>query len=401
MAFTETQNISWFGRMKNSFMGVIVGLLMFAGSFFVLFKNEGCAVRTAKGLEQGRKEVVSSGTDAAAPGNEGKLVHISGQAATDAVLKDPKFGVEEAALRLRRKVEMFQWKEIKETKTKDKIGGGQERVTTYDYRKEWSEDAISSANFKEGGHTNPPMPFRSEQFVASNAMVGAFRLPESLASQIGGEESLPITEEIHGALPEDLKAKFRAEGGGLYMGKESGSPAVGDVRVAFSVVRSPKDVSVLGAQQGNSFAPFATEYDTKIFDLRDGIHTAEAMIQMAERENTIRTWLLRGGGFVMMAIGIGMILGPISAMAMVLPFLGRLAGAGVGFVAFIGAGAFSLVTIAFAWIWYRPMLGIPLLVGGIVLIVWIIKRAMAKGRPPTPAAAAAGGGFYTPPPPPE
>ena len=40
---------------------------------------------------------------------------------------------------------MYQWKQTSESKTKEKIGGGKETTTTYDYKKDWSDRPISSA----------------------------------------------------------------------------------------------------------------------------------------------------------------------------------------------------------------------------------------------------------------
>jgi hypothetical protein len=57
-----------------------------------------------------------------------------------------------------------------------------------------------------------------------------------------------------------------------------------------------------------------------------------------------------------------MVLRPLSVVADVLPFVGNIVSAGAGFIAFLSAGALSSVTIAVAWIAYRPLLGIGILV---------------------------------------
>ena len=45
-------------------------------------------------------------------------------------------------------------------------------------------------------------------------------------------------------------------------------------------------------------------------------------------------------------------------------------GAGIGFFAFVLAAVLSFVTIAIAWIFVRPLLGITLLVLAIGGLVW-------------------------------
>jgi hypothetical protein len=68
---------------------------------------------------------------------------------------------------------------------------------------------------------------------------------------------------------------------------------------------------------------------------------------------------------------------PLSVLADVLPIAGSIVGVGVGIFAFVASLALSLITIAIAWIFYRPMLGIPLLVVGIALLL-LLRR---KGKP--------------------
>lgn len=85
-----------------------------------------------------------------------------------------------------------------------------------------------------------------------------------------------------------------------------------------------------------------------------------------------------------MALGIGMIFKPISTLGDVIPILGSILGMGTGILAFIVALLLSLVTIAIAWIAYRPVLGIILLAvgAGAFGVIWFIGRMKkAKSAP--------------------
>ena len=100
-SFTETSSQSWFSRILESIKGIVVGLGMAVVAFPLLFWNEGRAVQTAQSLEEGAGAVISVPADRVDPGNEGKLVHLSGTSATSAPVRDVEFGVEEAkALKL-------------------------------------------------------------------------------------------------------------------------------------------------------------------------------------------------------------------------------------------------------------------------------------------------------------
>ena len=82
-SFTETTSVSWFGRLRRSVGGVVIGLVLIIGMVVLLFWNEGRAVTTARSLAEGAGAVVSVGADAVEAANEGKLVHVSGTVTTD------------------------------------------------------------------------------------------------------------------------------------------------------------------------------------------------------------------------------------------------------------------------------------------------------------------------------
>jgi hypothetical protein len=118
--------------------------------------------------------------------------------------------------------------------------------------------------------------------------------------------------------------------------------------------------------------------------LSDGILSADQMFQAAKARNAMITWLVRLGGFVVMWIGMMMLVRPLRVVADVLPFAGELVGFASGLIMLLVAGVVSLVTISIAWLVYRPVLGIGLLVlaGG---CVWLILRAKKRAAPRMPA----------------
>ena len=74
-----------------------------------------------------------------------------------------------------------------------------------------------------------------------------------------------------------------------------------------------------------------------------------------------------------------MVVRPLSVLGDVLPGLGTIIGWGTGLVAGVVALVCSLVTIAIAWIVYRPVLGVLLLIaaGAVVYLTWKKKRGKA------------------------
>jgi hypothetical protein len=378
-SFTEVTHESWFGRIGGAIKGILLGLVLFAVAFPLLFWNEGRAVKRYKTLKEGGGAVVAVMSDNVDMANAGQLIHVIGKADTDATLTDAAFGVSANALKLKRVAEMYQWKETSKSTSKKKVGGGKTTTKTYSYSKTWSDDPINSAEFKKPtGHENPgTMPYSSTQQVAKDVALGAFALSPSLVGKINNFETLSI--ESDAPVPEQLKDKAKLHDIGFYIGADPASPKIGDMRINFKIAK-PTQVSVIAQQVENTFEPYSAKTGGKIELLQTGSHTAEDMIQKAQESNKTLTLVLRIVGFVLMFVGLNMIFKLLSVMADVLPILGDIVGAGTAIISFLLAAILSLTTIAIAWIVYRPLLGIGLIIVAVGLAVAIkgkLKSAKA------------------------
>lgn len=371
--FTEVTRKSWFSRLGGAIKGIVIGLILFLIAFPLLFWNEGRAVKRAKSLTEGSNIVVSVPANSINPENKGELIHVTGKADTEATLTDPVFGVSANALKLKRTVEMYQWKESTETKTETKVGGGEEKVTTYSYNKTWSDRHIDSEDFsKPAGHQNPrSIPYETTTQIADEITLGAFTLSPSLASKISNFEPLPI--EPDGPLPDPIQDKGKVHNAGFYIGEDPANPQIGDVRIQFEVSR-PTAVSVIAKQAGSTLKPYETKAGGKVEILQMGTHSADNMFEQAQQSNRVVTWLLRLGGFLLMMIGLSMAFRVFSVIADVVPIFGRIVGAGTWLISFLLAAVLSLATMAIAWIYYRPLLGLLLITVAVVLMITIIIR---------------------------
>ena len=397
MAVTETTTESWGSRLGSSIKGVLIGLALFIAGFPVLFWNEGDSVKTAKAIDEGEGACIAVESNANVDQEmEGKLVHMSGKADTKDVLTDDQFGVSATAIRLERNVEMYQWVEESRSQKKKKLGGSEETVTTYTYKKDWMPTAIDSSGFKEQGHDNPGvMEFESQKMQAANVTFGAFRLNESQIDHIGSAKQY--------AFPTGFVCKVervKVQGGTIYVPNAetrnnalnnrdvASQTRIGDMRVTFRVVY-PHEISLIAKQHGDTFVAYTAKNGKKLSYLQDGVKDAAEMFQTARTNNAIMTWLVRIGGFLMMFIGLSMMFKPLSVLADVLPILGDIVEMGMGLVAGLIAFICSLVTIAIAWLFYRPVLGIILLaVAGFFGWMLIKKRKAAKAAKAAASGAA-------------
>jgi hypothetical protein len=392
--FTSTSSTSWGSNLFGSIKSVFFGFILFVASIPLLFWNEGRAVRTSKGLTEGSGAVVSVPSDSVDAGKEGKLIHTSGAVKTDAPVTDDQLAVQATAVKLIRNVEMYQWKENEKSESRKKIGGGTETVTTWEYKKEWAGGRIDSSKFKHPeDHENPEAsPYETKTFVADKVTVGAFSMSAEQIGQLSNATDLPIDAAAGEQLPAEAKERFKVSGGKFYAGEDPAAPKVGDVRVSFQVV-NPATVSLVGVQTGQSFTPYQTSTGTSILLVEEGNLTAPQMFKKAQDANTFLTWLIRGGGFFLMFIGIFMLFRPIVVFADVLPIFGTMLGAGIGIFAFLGAAILSFLTVAAAWVFYRPLIGITMMVLAAGALYWLVsvgkkkKAVRAAAMVPAPATA--------------
>jgi hypothetical protein len=137
-------------------------------------------------------------------------------------------------------------------------------------------------------------------------------------------------------------------------------------------------VSVIARQTGEGLTPYMTKVGGTIELLEMGLQSSEAMIQEAQASNQRLTWILRLVGLIVLAIACGLILKPLSVLADVIPLLGNIVEFGTSIIAFISALTIWLVTVAVAWVVYRPLFGIGLLVLAGVIVLLVVKKM--KGR---------------------
>lgn len=367
-SFTEVSEQSWLNRGCSSIFGAIFGVVIVILAFPLLFWNEGRAVERYNSLKEGAGAVISVSADRVDPANEGQLVHLTGLATTNETLLDAEFDVSAQALKLQRDVEMYQWKENKDTKKVKKVGGGTRTETTYSYERVWSSSQINSQSFKKpDGHENPSsMLYEEQTYMADKITAGSFTLSRSLVEQINNFERLPI-DASSSKIPAAIADQAKLIDSQIYVGNDPQAPQIGDLRIGFNVVE-PTTLSLVAKQIGQTFEAYKTQAGGTIELLQIGSHRAESMFDTAQTENTIFTWILRLVGFVLMWVGFQTILKPLSVLFDVIPFLGNIVGTGIGIVTFPIAAAFSLITISIAWIFYRPLLAIGLIAISLALI---------------------------------
>lgn len=395
-SFTETTHQGWLSRIGNAFSGMLVGLVLAALSCAGLFWNEGRAVQTARSLTEGAGLVVAIDAGKVEPANEAKLVHATAALMPVGTLADAEFAMRFDGLRLERVVEMYQWREERHTEKRKNVGGSEDTITTYTYSRGWSKDPIDSGRFKQpGGHANPAMPYRGRSLLAEQATFGAFRPGSQVIGRVSAHDVVPVAPAQADVLRARLGRPVQAVDGTLYLGADPQNPVLGDMRISYRGAKGGT-YSIVARQTGTDLTGYQTKAGDQLLLLRVGTQTAAQMFAGAQKENAILTWILRGVGMVVMMIGFSLLLRPLVVLGDVIPMLGTLVSYGTGLVAFMLTLVVAPLTIAIAWFWFRPLVSVAVLGGGLVLAFlvrqWGRSRAAAvsAARPPvTPTATRA------------
>ncbi|XP_009236669.1 transmembrane protein 43 isoform X1 [Pongo abelii] len=345
-------------RLSETWGGMFVGLMAFLLSFYLIFTNEGRALKTATSLAEGLSLVVSPDSiHSVAPENEGRLVHIIGALRTSKLLSDPNYGVHLPAVKLRRHVEMYQWVETEESReyTEDEQV---KKETRYSYNTEWRSEIINSKNFdREIGHKNPSaMAVESFTATAPFVQIGRFFLSSGLIDKVDNFKSLSLSKL------EDPHVDIIRRGDFFYHSENPKYP----------------EVTVIARQRGDQLVPFSTKSGDTLLLLHHGDFSAEEVFHRELRSNSMKTWGLRAAGWMAMFMGLNLMTRILYTLVDWFPVFRDLVNIGLKAFAFCVATSLTLLTVAAGWLFYRPLWA--LLIAGLALVPIIVARTRVPAK---------------------
>ena len=233
-------------------------------------------------------------------------------------------------------------------------------------------------------------PTQQPQQPVAQAIPDSIRalLPDSVKAALDSLQAVndSINKQMANAENKKDLMYIHQAGNVLYFGRVPGSPEVGDVRVTFEKV-VPAKVTVMAVVDGDTFKPFKAKNGKRFQTLVMGQKSGDEIIDAEKEANNMILWFLRILGVVMVIGGLKGIFGFIETILKVVPFIAGIFGWGVGLVCTVLGIVWSLIVIAIAWLFYRPLLGISLLVLAGFLI-WVfafkgkdkLKELAAKGK---------------------
>ena len=372
MAYQEVTKTSYGSRLGRSLKGIVSGLLLFVAATALLWWNEGRAVKTSKMLKSAESVCVDvADVSAVDPGLNGQMIHATAVAKTDETVADPDYGVSVNAIRLAREVEYYQWVEHSQSQTKDKLGGGQETVTTYTYSREWVGAPVNSANFHDPnyqGSNSVRLTVQDKVVSAAKVDFGGYVLPPALANAIPADTPVRLPAELANG------TDTYVSGNVVYYGENPSSPAVGDVRVTF-MQADGGEASILAQVTGNTFEAFKHKNGKSLMTLRMGNHSMASMFESEKAANKMLLWVIRILGILLVIAALRMTFSILVTILKVLPPLAKVGEVGVNLVTFIVGLAWSLIIILIAWVMWRPVLAVALAVVVCLLVAYLVSKS--------------------------
>ncbi|XP_064101139.1 transmembrane protein 43 homolog [Macrobrachium nipponense] len=357
-------------QVRESLPAVIIGVVLILVGSGLLFWNEGRAVQTSRSLDEGYNSVVRvQSSSAVLEENNGKLVHVWGPISVLPLLTDDYYGVEISAIRLKRRVQMYQWIE-EESSLRPEDTPEMPSDTSYSYSFAWRDKVVDSSAFNiPWGHENPTtIPVPTIVQTAENAKVGEYYLSPAIKESFVDFAAFSGDEQPEGG---DVKL----HGGMYYITQDIYNPDIGDLRIQFYFAgRAGEVVSIIGQQIGETLHPFVTSTGRELLIVHSGKRTVEEMFSSEHAQNRFLTWSLRLGGWFIMFLGLICVSNIVHSLVVCSPLLRDVVALGLGSANLTLSMSTSLVIIGGAWCIYRP--GLALLILVVAALPFI--RAAAK-----------------------
>lgn len=350
---------------KNKSGGILVGIIFILAGIFLLWFNEGRTVKTKAAIMEAEGEYIDVSSETIDKNNEGKLIATNGklEVSYDGAT-DTTFDIHVAKPKLKRTVEMYQWKETCEDNNGNEVCR---------YSMVWDDEIINSNAFEDTTHNNPSsMPYSSESFTADGSKIGDFSLDRELLNQLNADKKINLQDSAK------ITNMGLTNDGTYYTNVQNGTPKVGDIRISFSY-SDATNVSVLAVQNNNGFSKFTSKKGYSIYELEEGTLNGKQILQKLSDKNNMTKWIFRLMGTIFIIGGFAAIISPLQRLANFIPFFGTVFGWVTGFAIFIFGLALSLIVIALAWLRYRPVLSIGLLIGVLIVII-LTKKLKTKNN---------------------
>ena len=384
-------------KIANSKFGIGGGIMaVFTGTLMLIsnerdFKMIGDAIREAESVVVELDDANSLDTEM-----DGKLTYGVSTIQTDEFVVDELFDVSINAIKLTRVVKYYQWVEIEEEESDDESS-----YTTYYYEKQWTDAPVNSSKFNDSRYRSDNWVIMEIDNLTKWADIvnwGAYILPQFIKKEIKGEN--PVTINLSPQVKEMFeKALVKCASGHtasalikasdheyvhnfkvntLHFGTDPSKPAIGDVRVEINHIPPGGDLSVIAQVMGNTFTEYIAKNGRTFFSVYNGNDSMEKMFKREHSNNAWNAWAMRVFLTILVILGMRFTLKPVNMLFSRIPLLGSIVNVGIKIATTMLGLAWSLIVIALAWFFYRPL--ITLIIFTVVAAIIFLLKKMGEKR---------------------
>lgn len=259
---------------------LVSGVVLLALALALLAINERQVLAWQQAMARHGGTLLDAGADAQpAAGQYGHMLRVTGTPRMVTPTRDSQFNVQVETSQLLRKVEMFQWHEIR-------VGG------QVHYDQDWVDHTVDSSKFAlPRGHANPGvMPFPGARFVASDVRLGGYRLAAPIVRALPPVmHAVPVKLT---QLPPNLAASFHDKDGVLTTAAAGETPHLGDLRVSWQAV-AIKPVTVIARVEGDRLVPASSASSGQGFQVQLGNRSlGDVLPDLPPQPTSTWTWRL-------------------------------------------------------------------------------------------------------------
>jgi hypothetical protein len=432
---TSSGRVGGAGGVVSGFCGSILwsifGIVLFWSMLFMLGWNEMSTVCVSKAYMAAEQQYQTAGCDSTPGSYSGSLVHFSCPLNAESLPKwsnenfgvsgDELFSIE--AVKVAQHVEMYQCVEDVHTKTV-KQGERTFESKSYTYHKEWRSTQVDSATFKawqvetarhalDNGcgsnfNGNPSFPIESKTLQAATLAAGQYDLTRFMG-RISSSVPIKLKGGASVTLP-GTNARVSVDATQMVSGCQPGRPELGCIKVKYERSGST-EVSYLGRMQDDGTtrawsAPSSWMCSSKGRSSRvdlfaQGSRDAGHLLESAESDNTLWTWVIRVLGFILAYVGIRSFFAPVEALVgaidsgldwfSFIPIVGRLldflgnvlrgaVGCAISLIAFGLSVPSCVMVVSIMWAIMRPLIAVPLLVLSCVGLYFTIMAMQSYAK---------------------
>ncbi|XP_053688087.1 transmembrane protein 43 homolog [Sabethes cyaneus] len=352
-----------FGVLKTCWLRVLLALASAIAGSSLLMWNETKAIGRALSLEEALNGAIT--VDDNIPyveAYEGKVIHLKGLLVTGEPLTEPDYNIEVQAVKLRRHVEMYQWKEeYVENHFGNSDPNSQSDDRSYYYTRDWWDDLIDSRSFYiRSGHHNPTtFPLESKTYVSDRVHIGQYELDDALKERFNN--FVGVSSDTR-----PKNSTIKVHGGFYYHCHDLLYPAVGDIRVWFSYAGLEDSAyTVVGKLENGRITSYKSSYSENILLLYPGEISLHNVFKLQNRSEQVTAWGHRLVGWILLYF----------ATFFATSALRRISGQSIPNVSvstyLVVSLSQGMMIIALVYTAYRPMLSfVLLLVSSVLFFGW-------------------------------